>query len=120
MNNIPVQVQYDKDKYYVSGFEESVNVHLRSANRIQLNMESNADTRNFQVVADLTKLPLGTSEVPLTVRGLSSAVTAEIEPKTVTVTIEKSNKKFDVEAQLSDNIEKEGYKVKNISVDPKL
>lgn len=52
-------------------------------------MESNADTRNFQVVADLTKLPLGTSEVPLTVRGLSSAVTAEIEPKTVTVTIEK-------------------------------
>ena len=54
-------------------------------------MESNADTRNFQVVADLTKLPLGTSEVPLTV-GLSSAVTAEIEPKTVTVTIEKSNK----------------------------
>ncbi|BDQ51096.1 hypothetical protein EfsSVR2281_29070 [Enterococcus faecalis] len=47
LNNIPVQVQYDKDKYYVSGFEESVNVHLRSANRIQLNMESNADTRNF-------------------------------------------------------------------------
>lgn len=120
LNNIPVQVQYDKDKYYVSGFEESVNVHLRSANRIQLNMESNADTRNFQVVADLTKLPLGTSEVPLTVRGLSSAVTAEIEPKTVTVTIEKRvTKKFDVEAQLSDNIEKEGYKVKNISVDPK-
>ena len=121
LNNIPVQVQYDKDKYYVSGFEESVNVHLRSENRIQLNMESNADTRNFQVVADLTKLPLGTSEVPLTVRGLSSAVTAEIEPKTVTVTIEKRvTKKFDVEAQLSDNIEKEGYKVKNISVDPKL
>ncbi|MGL5492895.1 MAG: CdaR family protein [Enterococcus faecalis] len=120
LNNIPVQVQYDKDKYYVSGFEESVNVHLRSVNRIQLNMESNADTRNFQVVADLTKLPLGTSEVPLTVRGLSSAVTAEIEPKTVTVTIEKRvTKKFDVEAQLSDNIEKEGYKVKNISVDPK-
>ena len=112
LNNIPVQVQYDKDKYYVSGFEESVNVHLRSANRIQLNMESNADTRNFQVVADLTKLPLGTSEVPLTVRGLSSAVTAEIEPKTVTVTIEKRvTKKFDVEAQLSDNIEKEGYEV---------
>ena len=47
LNNIPVEVQYDKDKYYVSGFEESVNVHLRSANRIQLNMESNADTHEI-------------------------------------------------------------------------
>ncbi len=38
----------------------------------------------------------------------------------MTVTIEKKvTKKFEVEAQLSDNIEKEGYKVKNISVDPK-
>ena len=68
LNNIPVQVQYDKDKYYVSGFEESVNVHLRSANRIQLNMESNADTRNPAPQVKVTVgLTAPTKDVPLNV-----------------------------------------------------
>ncbi len=118
--NIPVQVEYDQDKYFVSGYEETVNVHLSSANRIQLNLESNEDTRNFQVVADLTKTPLGTSEIQLRVKGLSTAVTAEIEPKTITVTVEKKvTKSFSVEAQIPETIEAEGYKVGKVAVSPK-
>lgn len=118
--NIPVQVEYDQTKYFVSGYEETVNVHLSSANRIQLNLESNEDTRNFQVVADLTKTPLGTSEIQLRVKGLSTAVTAEVEPKTITVTIEKKvTRTFDVEAQLPETIEADGYKVDNVSLSPK-
>ncbi|MBO0440034.1 CdaR family protein [Candidatus Enterococcus ikei] len=118
--NIPVQVEYDQDKFFVSGYEEKVNVHLSSANRIQLNLESNEDTRNFQVVADLTKTPLGTSEIQLRVKGLSTAVTAEIEPKTITVTVEKKvTKSFDVEAQLPESIETGGYKVEKVAVSPK-
>ncbi|WP_430597483.1 CdaR family protein [Enterococcus sp. AZ177] len=118
--NIPVQLEYDQDKYFVSGYEETVNVHLSSANRIQLNLEANEDTRNFQVVADLTKTPIGTSEIQLRVKGLSTAVTAEIEPKTITVTVEnKVTKSFDVEAQLPESIEAEGYKVEKIAVSPK-
>ncbi|OJG24584.1 hypothetical protein RU98_GL001650 [Enterococcus caccae] len=118
--NIPVQVEYDQDKYFVSGYEETVNVHLSSANRIQLNLESNEDTRNFQVVADLTKTPLGTSEIQLRVKGLSTAVTAEIEPKTITVTVEKKvTKTFNVEAQIPESIEAEGYKIEKVAVSPK-
>ncbi|OJG75574.1 hypothetical protein RV12_GL001377 [Enterococcus quebecensis] len=118
--NIPVQVEYDHDKYFVSGYEETVNVHLSSANRIQLNLESNEDTRNFQVVADLTKTQLGTSEIKLRVKGLSTAVTAEIEPKTITATIEKKvTKSFDVQAQLPESVEAEGYKVEKIDISPK-
>ncbi|MFD1900333.1 YbbR-like domain-containing protein [Enterococcus termitis] len=118
--NIPVQLEYDQDKYFVSGYEETVNVHLSSANRIQLNRESNEDTRNFQVVADLTKTPLGTSEIQLRVKGLSTAVTAEIEPKTITVTLEnKVTQSFEVQAQLPDTIEAEGYTVKKTELSPK-
>ena len=40
-------------------------------------------------MADLSELGEGTHEVPLEVQNLSSGVTAEIEPKTITVTIEK-------------------------------
>lgn len=118
--NVPVHVEYDQEKYFVSGYEETVSVHLSSANRIQLNMEANEDTRNFQVVADLTKTPLGTSEIQLRVKGLSTAVTAEIEPKTITVTIEnKVTKTVDVEAKLPDSVEAEGYKVDTTEITPK-
>lgn len=118
--NVPVQLEYDKDKYFVSGYEETVNVQLSSANRIQLNKEVNEDTRSFQVVADLTNVPVGTSEIQLKVKGLSSAVNATIEPQTITATIEKKvSKTFKVEAQLPNSVEAEGYKVNKITVDPK-
>lgn len=118
--NIPVKLEYDENKYFVSGYEDSVTVHLSSANRIQLNLETNEDTRNFRVEADLTNLSPGTSEVPLRVTGISSAVTAELDPATITVTIEnKVTKSFDVEAQIPESFNTEGYKVDSISISPK-
>lgn len=117
--NVPVQLEYDKDKYFVSGYEETVNVQLSSANRVQLNKEVNEDTRSLQVVADLTNVPVGTSEIQLKVKGLSSAVNASMEPQTITATIEKKvSKTFKVEAQLPDSFESEGYKANKITVDP--
>lgn len=118
--NVPIHLEYDEDKYFVSGYEEIADVQLSSANRIQLNLESNEDTRNFQVVADLTQTSLGTSEVRLRAKGLSTAVTAEIEPQTITVTLEKKvTKSFDVEVQLPDLIENDGYVVDKTTVTPK-
>lgn len=118
--NVPVQLKYDEEQYFVSGYEDTVAVHLSSANRIQLNLETNEDTRNFQVVADLTNVSLGTTEVPLRVTGLSSAVTAELETKTITVTIEKKvTKKFEVEAKIPESFDVEGYKVDTVSISPK-
>lgn len=118
--NVPVQLEYDQDKYFVSGYEETVDVQLSSANRIQLDKEANEDTRNFQVVADLTNTPLGTSEIQLKVKGLSTAVTASVEPKTITATIEKKvSKKFKVEALLPDSLEQEGYEIDTTSIEPK-
>lgn len=118
--SIPVKLEYDEDKYFVSGYEDSVTVHLSSANRIQLNLETNEDTRNFRVDADLTNLSPGTAEVPLRVTGISSAVTAELDPATITVTIEnKVTKSFDVEAQIPESFNTEGYKVDSISISPK-
>ncbi|MBT1022660.1 hypothetical protein KJW59_20230, partial [Enterococcus faecium] len=78
--------------------ENAVTVKLSSANRVQLNAEANEDTRMFRVTADITKLGEGTHEVPLKIQNLSSAVTAKIEPSTITVTVEKKViKDFDVE-----------------------
>lgn len=120
IENVPIQLEYDKDKYFVFGYEETVTVHLSSANRMQLNLQANKDTRTFQVVADLNQSDLGTSEVQLRVKGLSSAVTAEVDPKTITTTIEKKvEKTVDVVPNLPDEIQNEGYQVEQIELDPK-
>lgn len=120
IENIPIQLEYDKDKYFVFGYEETVTVHLSSANRMQLNLQANKDTRTFQVVADLNQSDLGTSEVQLRVKGLSSAVTAEVDPKTITTTIEKKvEKTVDVVPKLPSEIENEGYQVEQIELNPK-
>ena len=62
LNNIPVQVQYDKDKYYVSGFEESVNVQALDAKGQVLSIENPAP--QVKVTVGLTA---PTKDVPLNV-----------------------------------------------------
>ena len=119
LSNIPIQTTYDSDRYFIQGFETTVNVTLKSRNRVQLNAEKNDETRNFRVMADLSELGEGTHEVPLEVQNLSSGVTAEIEPKTITVTIEKKvSKTFTVEPVLSSTNLKEGYSIASLEADP--
>ncbi len=70
-------------------------------------------------MADLSELGEGTHEVPLEVQNLSSGVTAEIEPKTITVTIEKKvTKTFTVEPVISGADLKEGYSIASLEADP--
>lgn len=119
VQKVPIQAVYDSDEYYIHGFQPNVNVQLSSANRIQLNAEANEETRNFSVVADLTKLKEGTHEVTLRTQNLSSAVTASIEPKTIAVTIEKKvTQKFKVDPVVSSSNLDEGYKINKFTVTP--
>lgn len=119
LQNVPVTVLYDSDEYFIHGFDNAVSVRLNSANRIQLNTETDANTRKFQVVADVRNLKPGTHEVKLNIDNLSSAVDASVEPDHVTMTIEKIAKKtFTVHPVLSDNTNQNGLKVGALSVNP--
>ncbi|MGM0124063.1 hypothetical protein IGI37_001437 [Enterococcus sp. AZ194] len=118
--NVVIKPIYDSEKYYIHGFEKNVTVKLSSANKVQLNAELNEDTRNFSVVADLSKLKPGTHEVRLRMQNLSSAVSASIDPGTVTVTIEKKvTKTFDVEPVVSSSNTGDGFTLGDVAVSPK-
>jgi YbbR domain-containing protein len=120
VTNVVIQPLYDTDKYYIHGFENAATVKLTSANRVQLNAEANADTRTFRVTADLKNLSEGTHEVALKVQNLSSAVTAKVEPSTITVTIEKKvTKVFDVEPVLTSQTTPSGFDIDSPTVSPK-
>ena len=119
IHNVPINVVYDSDDYFVHGFSSNVTVKLSGANRIQLNREIDPDTRNFSVVADLSKLGSGTHEVRLKTKNLSSSLFATIEPETISVTIEKKvKKKFDVSPILSSTTSNNGLKVGELSTQP--
>ena len=44
----PSKRRNDTDSYFIQGYETTVNVTLKSRNRIQLNAEKNDETRNFR------------------------------------------------------------------------
>lgn len=119
VQNVPINVVYDSDQYFVHGFSSNVSVKLSGANRIQLNKEIDPDTRDFSVVADLSNLGAGTHEVRLKTKSLSSSLTATIEPERISITIEKKvKKKFDVSPILSSTTSNNGLKVGQLSTQP--
>jgi YbbR domain-containing protein len=120
VHDVPIQLNYDQSKYYITGFDASATVFLSSYNRVRLDAEKSEATRSFSLVADLTHAKEGTIEVPLHVEGLNTAVTAEVEPKSISVTIEpRITQKMDVQAMIDETQLDTGYSVSNIDVEPK-
>ncbi|MGX7214115.1 CdaR family protein [Enterococcus raffinosus] len=119
IQNVPINVLYDSNEYFVHGFSSNVSVKLSGANRIQLNKEVDPDTRDFSVVADLRNLSSGTHEIRLKTKNLSSSLFATIEPEKISVTIEKKVKKeFDVSPILSSTTSNNGLKIGEMSTQP--
>lgn len=118
LENVPIDIKYNSDEYFISGYSYEAEVYLASTNRVKLDSEINPDTRQFKVVADLTKLTEGTTKVSLDVRDLPSDVTAEVRPATMTVTLGKRvTKNFPVEAVVNEERVMPGYVYESASLD---
>ncbi|GBD79920.1 putative uncharacterized protein [Tetragenococcus halophilus subsp. halophilus] len=118
-HDVPITIDYDSDEYYIQGYEKTADVTLSGANRVQLNAEANEETRNFEVVADLTDLEEGTHDVPLEIENLSNSVDASAEPDTLTVTIEKKEtKNFQIDTQDLEDKLQDGFELDNLAVSP--
>lgn len=116
--DIPIDIKYDADKYFISGYSNITEVYLTSVNRVKLDSEINSDTRNFKVVADLSGLDPGTHTVDLKVSNISSGVKATVLPQRISVTIgKKKTKTFDVKGQVASGQIATGYELKNIATD---
>lgn len=87
--NVPIDIQYDNNKYFISGFASEVSVILTGANRVTLASEMQESTRKFKVTADLKDASEGTIEVPLTIENLPNGLTAVATPQKITVKVGK-------------------------------
>ncbi|KXU02559.1 putative secreted protein [Streptococcus constellatus] len=115
--SVPIDIKYNSEKYFISGFASEVSVVLTGSNRVTLASEMQESTRKFKVVADLTKATEGTREVPLAIKNLPSGLTATVTPAKITVKIgKKASKTFEVKTTISSAQLADGLTVDLVSI----
>lgn len=87
ITNMPIQVNIDTDKYFVSGIPDSASIRVEGPQAI---LFQTVATQNFTIVTpDLNILGDGTHTVQLTAEGLSDDLSYSISPAAVNLTIEE-------------------------------
>ena len=118
LSGVPIDIEYDTNKYFISGFSSTVAVELEGSNRVLLQRESDESTRTFQVVADLRELTDGTQTVTLQLANLPPGVSATLAPDAITVKIgKKVSQSLAVEGVIYSNQLASGYSVSKVTVD---
>lgn len=112
LSDVPIDIKYDSDKYFISEYSYGAQVYLTSTNRVKMDSEVNTDTRNFKIVADLTDSKPGKATVPLKVNNLPSGVAAKVTPDKMTITIgKKARKTFNVVGSVDPKQVATGYEL---------
>ena len=116
ITNVPIDVKYDSDEYFISGFSSEVSVSLTGSNRVTLASEMQESTRKFKIVADLTNVKIGFSEVKLSINNLPSGLTATVNPDKITVKVGKRvSKSVSVQTTITESQVAQGIQISNIS-----
>lgn len=116
ITNVPIDVKYDSDEYFISGFSSEVSVNLTGSNRVTLASEMQESTRKFKIVADLTNVKIGISEVKLSINNLPSGLTATVNPDKITVKVGKRvSKSVSVQTTITESQVAQGIQISNIS-----
>ncbi|WP_311408274.1 CdaR family protein [Liquorilactobacillus uvarum] len=84
--NVDLKLNVDSDKYFVTGYPSKVKVKLSGPSAL---VTTTANTRNFSVYADLTKLKPGTHTVKLKQSGINKDLNYEVSPQSIKVTISR-------------------------------
>lgn len=116
ITDVPIDMKYNSDKYFISDYSYGSHVYLSSTNRVKLDSEVNGDTRHFKIVADLTNSKPGKVSVPLKVSNLPIGLTAKVTPDRLTVTIgRKKTKSFPVTGGVDPKQIVSGYEIASIT-----
>ncbi|MFD2043366.1 YbbR-like domain-containing protein [Ornithinibacillus salinisoli] len=118
VEDVPVEIRIDSEKYVVSGVPEYVNVTLEGTSSSALNLA--VRQREFEVFVDLQDLGKGEHTVELHYGNISSELEVTIEPKTIDVIIEeRATKEFNVNVDfINDDQLPEGYELGEVEVNP--
>lgn len=113
---VPLQLQADVDKYYITGYPENVKVTIEGPAAL---VTATKNTQNFNLYLNLKDLSVGQHRVQIRESGLNSELTCNISPKYVTVNIQRrETKKFAVDAEYNKESLANGYETGKTEVSP--
>ncbi|SER32186.1 YbbR domain-containing protein [Gracilibacillus ureilyticus] len=117
LEDMPVNIEIDQEKYVVSGVPETAKVTLQGSVSL---VTSTSLQRNFEVFVDLEGLGTGTHVVPLEYSGIANQLNVYVEPQEVEVSIEeKAAQEYTLNIDvLNRDLIAAGYEVGNVYADP--
>ncbi|MFF2459728.1 YbbR-like domain-containing protein [Peribacillus simplex] len=119
IENVPVEVYYDRENLVVSGVPETVDVTLKGAKSLLINAKNQ---RDFKVYVDLSDpaISMGDRTVTFKISDLNEKLVATIDPEYAEVNVqERVTKEFSVEAEYNSSLLDEGYTAGQPTVSPK-
>ncbi|WP_339201224.1 CdaR family protein [Peribacillus sp. FSL P2-0133] len=119
IENVPVEVYYDRENLVVSGVPEAVDVTLKGAKSLLINAKNQ---RDFKVYVDLSDpaISMGDRTVTFKISDLNEKLVATIDPEYAEVNVqERVTKEFPVEAEYNSSLLEEGYTAGQPTVSPK-
>lgn len=117
LNDIPLDIRIDSEKYVVSGVPEYVTVSLEGPTAI---LTSTVMQRNFDVFVDLTDLGEGTHTVNIEHSRISEDINVYIDPKTIVIRIEeRAMEEFPVTVDFINQDQlPTGYELGEVTIEP--
>lgn len=117
LDDVPVDIRIDAERYVVSGVPEVVKVSLEGSSSL---LTPIVMQRNLTVFVDLEDLEEGEHTVDLEHSDLTSDVSVYIEPKTIDITIEeRATKDFPVSVDFINKDElPAGYELGEVEINP--
>lgn len=108
ITNLPIVVDIDQDKYFVSGFPETASIEISGPTNIVSQTSAN---KAFDITAqNLDELGVGTHTINLVAEGLSSDLNYTITPSKIAIEIkEKRIESFKVQVVFDESKLAKGY-----------
>ncbi len=104
---VPLTLNVDNSKYYVTGYPEEVKVDISGPSALVTTLDN---TRNFEVYADLSDLKSGTHTVRLKTSGFNKELSVALSPEKIKVKIApKKTAKMPIQVRYDTSLIQNGY-----------
>ncbi|MCY7731362.1 CdaR family protein, partial [Aerococcus urinaeequi] len=114
--NVPVYIDGNVDAYYVTGLPDSVSVSLSGPKNL---IEQTLEADDFRVITeDLSDLGEGSHYIQLQLENVSEAVSYEISPSSVNISIDSlQTTEYPVQVEMSnESAVADGYEITDVSL----
>ena len=114
--NVPVYIEGNVDEYYVTGLPDTVSVSLSGPKNL---IEQTLEADDFRVITeDLTDLGEGSHYIQLQLDNVSEAVSYEISPSSVNISIDSlQTTEYPVQVEMSnESAVADGYEITDVSL----